>query len=286
MKKIKREFIVEQTFTNLSIAIRLVDDFTMKEPIGDIKVSIEEIAMEAVKNLSGYYVFTNLPTDIHKVRVVVRADLYLSVDKEVVLKPDTPIIEEVVLQPNRVYSFPSGSTLLRVVAQDLNANAIHDVNVQMEIFQVESTTIATARVGSEDAMAGASSIRLMIGEDVMLKVNDMLMIKDSKRENLEFCRIGKPLPENNITQPFRLINPLKFRHVVGTPLNIMKVDSVLEKSTDDKGEIAIYFKISQTSKFIISINFAHPKYQPKKLEDIEIVEGSMTSLPAIKLTPL
>lgn len=46
--------------TLLSAAILPLDDFTKKEAIGHIKVKIKETGKEAIKNPSGYYIFTDL----------------------------------------------------------------------------------------------------------------------------------------------------------------------------------------------------------------------------------
>jgi len=45
--------------TLLSAAIWLTDDFTGKEARGHIRVKIKETNKEAIKNLSGYFIFTN-----------------------------------------------------------------------------------------------------------------------------------------------------------------------------------------------------------------------------------
>ena len=48
--------------TILSLAVRLIDDFTERETIGSIKVTIKEGDIKAFKNLSGYYLFSDMNT--------------------------------------------------------------------------------------------------------------------------------------------------------------------------------------------------------------------------------
>ncbi|MGB9939402.1 hypothetical protein [Methanosarcina sp.] len=60
--------------TFLFLAIRLIDDFTKKEPIGYVKVIIKEGNIRAVKNLSGCYTFTNLAVDNYTIEI--NSDLY------------------------------------------------------------------------------------------------------------------------------------------------------------------------------------------------------------------
>lgn len=60
--------------TNLSLAISLIDDFTKKEATGHLKVIINEGNINPIKNLSGYYIFTNLADGIYTVNIA--SELY------------------------------------------------------------------------------------------------------------------------------------------------------------------------------------------------------------------
>ena len=63
-------FLVEEKATRLSLAVRLVDDYTDTQPIGRIKVFIAEITrikngkeevLKGIINPGGYYLFLDLP---------------------------------------------------------------------------------------------------------------------------------------------------------------------------------------------------------------------------------
>ncbi len=101
--------------TNLSVAIWLVDDYTKREPIGNINVRIMEISRKAVKNPSGYYVFNDLETG--KYTVVIESDFYF-VQKNVVSIPHQdqkmPVVE-ITLIPKPSYPFPGNATVVRGV---------------------------------------------------------------------------------------------------------------------------------------------------------------------------
>lgn len=56
--------------TSLSLAIRLIDDFTKKEAIGCVKVIIKEGNIKATKNLSGYHTFTELRNDNYTINII------------------------------------------------------------------------------------------------------------------------------------------------------------------------------------------------------------------------
>ncbi len=55
--------------TRLSLVVALTDNYTGKQPIGDVKVLFEGHQLEAIKNHSGYYLFLNLPDGEYTVRV-------------------------------------------------------------------------------------------------------------------------------------------------------------------------------------------------------------------------
>jgi hypothetical protein len=77
--------------TRLSAAIWLIDDFTGKEAVGRISVMIKETTKKAVKNLSGYHIFTsNLVNFNYTIKI--SSDLYYSEEiktSDVILGFDT-----------------------------------------------------------------------------------------------------------------------------------------------------------------------------------------------------
>ncbi len=60
--------------TTLSLAISLIDDFTKKEATGHLKVIIKEGNIVPIKNLSGYYIFTDLVDGTYTVSIT--SELY------------------------------------------------------------------------------------------------------------------------------------------------------------------------------------------------------------------
>ncbi len=53
-------YLADILTTRLSLAVWLIDEYTQVKPAGDVKVLIEEGDINAVKNLSGYYLFNDL----------------------------------------------------------------------------------------------------------------------------------------------------------------------------------------------------------------------------------
>lgn len=101
---------------NLSFAVWLIDDYTQKEPIGEVRVTLkgENITtVKAVKNLSGFYTFSGLPKG--KYTLNVESEFYFPEEKQVdtssPLYPEKP--EDVSLKPRPLYPFPDRATLIR-----------------------------------------------------------------------------------------------------------------------------------------------------------------------------
>jgi hypothetical protein len=103
----------------LSFAVWLVDDYTQKEPLGDVRVTANgenATNVKALKNLSGYYVFSG-PSE-GKYTLSVESEHYFS-DERIVntssfVGSKEPVVE-VILKPRPSYPFPDRATLIRGV---------------------------------------------------------------------------------------------------------------------------------------------------------------------------
>lgn len=115
--------------TNLSMAVWLTDDFTGREPVGNIKVIIKEGNIKAGSNLSGYHIFTDLAAGNYTVRT--ESDLYFSEDVTVdtaALPPKNPVVE-IALKPKPSYPFPDWATLVRGLVSNTGSVADAEISV-------------------------------------------------------------------------------------------------------------------------------------------------------------
>lgn len=272
---------LEQMYKRVSIAVCLTDDYAPGQPIGRINILIKDRNISSIRNPSGYYVFTDLPAGVYG--LVVESDYYFTEEIDVdtgALAPVSPVVN-ITLQPNSAYPFPGGSTSVRSVVRDSGGNAVQGASVHALIMLPEAAV--KARVGQDGSIGGDSSIQLQnIRGDI--NTGDILMIKDSNSSRTEFCRIAAPLPADS-AQPFNLTSPLKFNHPAGTPLHLMVNESALDTRTGDKGELVIYFRLIKAAKFLVEVQIEHAGCQTVKRE-VEVCEGSLTSLGMIQLSPL
>jgi hypothetical protein len=115
--------------TTLTFAIRVTDEVTRQEPVGNLKVIIKSANRTAVRNLSGYFLFTDLAPGTYTVRV--ESDFYFATEQTVdttVLNPKQPVAE-IVLKPTSSYPFSGSATLLRGVVK--NATPVADAKVSV-----------------------------------------------------------------------------------------------------------------------------------------------------------
>lgn len=127
--------------TNLSFAVWLTDEYTRREPVGDIKVMIKQGDMQAIKNLSGYYLFTDLIAGNYD--VVITSDFYFPEETTVdisSLDPKEPVVE-IVLKPKPAYPFPANATLVRGLVK--NTGPL--INAQVKVIGKPIETITDER---------------------------------------------------------------------------------------------------------------------------------------------
>lgn len=102
---------------SLSFAVWVVDDYTQKEPMGEVRVMLNGkkiTTVKALKNLSGYHIFSGLPEGTYTLSV--KSEFYFSeeriVDTTSFRDPKEPVVE-IILKPKPLYPFPDRATLIR-----------------------------------------------------------------------------------------------------------------------------------------------------------------------------
>jgi hypothetical protein len=115
--------------TTLSLAVSLTDDYTEKEPIGNIMVTIKEGDIKAFKNLSGYYLFNDFAPGNYN--LLIESEYYFLQETPVNIPqpdPKNPVVE-ISLKPIPAYPFPGYATLARGLISDGSPVA----NAQVEV---------------------------------------------------------------------------------------------------------------------------------------------------------
>jgi hypothetical protein len=140
MKLELEKYVLERHSTKLSFAVFLLDDYSRGKPVGGVDVSLKGRKEEAVKNLSSYYLFLDLPEETYTVQV--RSEYYF--DEETSVSPHTldrknPVVD-ITLKQKPSYPFPPGVTLIRGMVYDSEGNALPGADVWVEGKDIESET--------------------------------------------------------------------------------------------------------------------------------------------------
>jgi hypothetical protein len=139
---------MEVLVTELSLAIELIDDFTDRQPIGEIKVVVKEQNIQALRNRSGYHLFLapDLPEGDHKVQV--RSLYYFDEKTNVTLPLETPQSPvKIILKPKPSYPFPSGATLLRGIVQGQDGSPVSGATVTAKLTEGKEVSNQTSEKG-------------------------------------------------------------------------------------------------------------------------------------------
>ena len=131
--------LLERHSTKLAFAVLLVDDFSNREPIGGIDVSLKDRKEKPVKNISSYYLFLDLPDDSYTVQV--RSDYYFDeeLDTTAELDAKNPVLN-ITLKPKPSYPFPPGATLIRGKVYASGGEAVSGAKVRVKEKGVENKT--------------------------------------------------------------------------------------------------------------------------------------------------
>jgi hypothetical protein len=135
--------IVEQISSRMSLAVRVVDDFSKLSSLaGATQVFITETGKTALQTPSGYYVFRSL-SETH---VTIRIDNKYYFPKEVAidisaLDPNRPVTTHT-MTPGYLYPFPPATTLLRGLVVDGASHPVEGAHVS-----VTGTTVANESGG-------------------------------------------------------------------------------------------------------------------------------------------
>lgn len=280
MSSMSNRYLLEQTHSQVSLAVRLTDDYAAGgQPVGKESVLIRGHNFKSIKTPGGYYVFSDLPVGSYT--VVVQSEYYFDEEIEIdtcMLELLNPVVN-ISLRPNAGYPFPDGATLIRGMICNQMGQGIHYAVVSADIMVPE--TAVKARLGTP--ASNAEDTIMLININGSLNIGDYLMIKDSNRSNIEFCQIAAPLPDNSAA-PFKLTKPLQFKHSANTPLYLLAAGGRVNTKTSGKGEFVIYFNQLKNDRLLTVLNISCPDYQTEQ-QIVEVCEGGLTSLGIIVLSP-
>lgn len=128
--------------SKLSLAVNLIDDCSTGEIAGEVGVSLKGLAVNPVRNPSGYYLFLNLPETNYTVQVK-GGEFYFDTGKENVNPTDldkrNPVIT-LTLYPTPSYPFQPTATLIMGHVQDSMGKGISNAVVNVGESDIHTRT--------------------------------------------------------------------------------------------------------------------------------------------------
>lgn len=255
----------DTTATTLSLAISLIDDFAQKEATGHLRVIINEGNIQPIKNLSGFYIFTDLEDGIYTIKIT--SELYFPEERIVdisKIKPSNLMLKFYTKGP----ASEATSTKLKDVSKLQKGDIVEFKNPDGDIEQKKITDV--------DNNTGKISWAGGLIYSFNTKDSSILTLK-----NPVVIILLKPLPSYPFRDYTTLVRGLVLdsdeNSVVNATIKVANLN--IETKSDEKGEFIIYFNDDKNENISIEIE-KNGKY---KLVNITLKEGIIRSLGKIIL---
>jgi hypothetical protein len=231
-------YLGDERCTRLSSALWLIDDYTKKEPIGQIKVRIKEGDIKPFKNLSGYYSFVDLAPGIYKIKI--ESDLYFPEEREV----DTSKVKTLDVRLEFDAAGPaSGDTSTKL--KDVSKLQVNDI---VEFHNPDRVT-EYRKISNIEQNNTIIHWNEELKSDFSEKGSSVLGLKNLITEILLKPKPSYPFPGSATLVRGRVLknsNP-----VVDAEVRVVENDIVTK--TDENGEFVLYFKGIKEKKIEIQI---------------------------------
>lgn len=145
--------IIDSIITNLTFAVLPVDDFTGKNPLGKIRVYINELNYEGIINKSGYHLFLDLQDKLLEngnIFIIKSVEQYYQEKSKIFSKDDITTNNRVFqenLIPSVSYPFSHNETLIKgTIMTEISTNdetflkPIYGANVKLRANNLEAIT--------------------------------------------------------------------------------------------------------------------------------------------------
>lgn len=128
--------LMERGLTRLGLALSLTDDFTGKQPIGGLAVSLD--GKQALRNPSGYYLFLNMQAGAHQLKI--ETDFYFDQETDLNLELPSPWLTALTLKPGPAYPFAANVTLVRGVVYNAGGDPVSGATASIQGRDIEGMT--------------------------------------------------------------------------------------------------------------------------------------------------
>ncbi|NHN32427.1 hypothetical protein [Paenibacillus agricola] len=254
-------FRISMSKTRVSLAVCLLDSFTLAPPLGlHTKVVLEGSFSKPIIKAHGMFIFTNVNEGVYKLHIY--AEEYFEEVVEITIGPKDKLVH-VSLLPRPSYPFHEKDTLLRAQVKNKHNQPYSGATL---IAAVVSEEASRARLAQDQA--GSGEDQLMLGSVTgKIGVGDRFLIRSrNKTDADELCCIAAVLEHQ---RRVKLEKPLAGSFARGSLLL-----PVVQSRTDSHGEAVLAFANCRAKQFLIKLDVQHGNLS--LLKEVNLAEGGTT----------
>jgi hypothetical protein len=128
--------LIEQLSTRLSLAVSVVDDYTGRQPSGDIEIALG--GKKALVNPGGHHLFLDVAGGEYTLNV--QNEYYFGQEHDITIPRSGEPVIELTLKPTPAYPFPRGATLIRGIVRDNHGEPVPEAKVEVIGKEIENKT--------------------------------------------------------------------------------------------------------------------------------------------------
>ncbi|SFM01918.1 hypothetical protein SAMN03159341_11437 [Paenibacillus sp. 1_12] len=256
--------------TRVSLAVCLLDSFTLGPPLGSYtKIALEEAISKPVVKAQGFYIFTDLPEGMYRLRVL--AQHYFEEYIDIRVGPKDQLIH-VSLTPRPSYPFHDKATLLRVNVKNTEGVPCSGASL-LAVPLTED--VSRARLAQDQAEPGENE--LMLGSVTgKIGIGDRFLIRGrNAKADEELCCIAAVLEHQ---RKVRLVQPLSGSYNRGSLLL-----PVVQSRSDEQGEAVMAFANCRAKQFDVRLDITCGALS--LLKEVNLAEGGTTLAGSLCLDP-
>jgi hypothetical protein len=254
-------FRISMSKTRVSLAVCLLDSFTLGSPLGiQTKVSLEETIPKPIVKAHGYYIFTDIQEGVYRLRV--HTQYYFDEYVDITVGPKEQLVY-VSLTPRPSYPFQDRDTLLRAGIRNSQGFPCSGASLMATVLSEEASR---ARLAQDQAGRGEDELALgsVTGK---IGVGDRFLIRSRHaKASEELCRIAAVLEHQ---RRVKLEKPLSGSYNRGSLLL-----PVVQSRTDQQGEAVLAFANCRAKQFVVKLDITHGDLSLSK--EVNLAEGGTT----------
>lgn len=239
---------VESVNCKAAIVLQIADDYTGEFPLGGILAVIEDYKIKAVRNPSGYYIFSDLKQGTYKIHI--STSYYLNEEREVTITSEnkgTKLLT-VKLIPNTAYPFDSGITLIRANVRDRLGNPAEGAAIKVYTLPDNNTA---SSIGTAASISG-NVLEIKLGSTIYAAQKDNILKIGENVSEFGLFRVVECVERAGNIQKVLLDSAPD--QDAAEKFVYLTAKSCIDTRANDNGEAVFYFRNIKENRFFIKLD--------------------------------